>query len=310
MIVAITGGSGFIGAKLAKRHLAAGDRVRILTRKAKLPVPGAEIFRADLGDCKDSPAALAPFVQDADLLYHCAWIVQDRASTDSVHVAGTRRLLQASAGRIGRWVQLSTTAVYGGPFEDEEIDEESPSPPPQGSYEQAKAEADRLVLEAAHEGALQCSVLRAAAVIGPDMPAAWLRQLVAAIERRRFFFIGKPGATINTVAVENVVDALQLCATHPEAVGRIYNVCDWRSWESFVGAICAALGLRPPSLRCPAVLGSIATLVPGSPLTRMRLNALTNRRRYASRRLERELGYRHQVSLEQALHRCVAQWTT
>jgi len=308
MIVAITGGSGFIGAKLAKRHLAAGDRVRILTRNAGFALPGAEIFRSDLGDSSDGPAALASFVDGADLLYHCAWIVQNRAPTGPCHVAGTRRLLQASKGRIGRWVQLSTTAVYGGPFADEEIDEEGPTRPPQGHYEQAKAEADRLVLEAAHDGALRCSVLRPATVIGPEMPAVWLRQLVAAIERRRFFFIGKPGAAMNTIAVDNVVDALQLCATHPDAVGRIHNLCDWRSLESFVGAICAALELRPPALRCPAVLCSIATLVPGSPLTRTRLQALTNRRRYASRRLERELGYRHRVSVEQVLHQCVAQW--
>src|SRR5262245_24285485 len=105
MIVAITGGSGFIGAKLAKRHLAAGDRVRILTRRAELALPGAEIFQSDLGDSGAGPAALGPFVQGADLLYHCAWIVHDRGLKESVHVAGTRRLLQAAAGRIGRWVQ-------------------------------------------------------------------------------------------------------------------------------------------------------------------------------------------------------------
>jgi len=72
MIVAITGGTGFIGQKLVSRHLAQGHEVRVLSRR-KAVEPGAKLCSGDLSDTD----ALRAFVDAADILYHCAGEIRD-----------------------------------------------------------------------------------------------------------------------------------------------------------------------------------------------------------------------------------------
>ena len=137
-------------------------------------------------------------------------------------------------------------------------------------------------------------------------------QLIAAIDRGRFFFIGPPGASANYISVAGVVEALLLCASRPAALNRTYNLSDWCSMETWVGAICAALGRPAPTLRMPAaplrMAAGLLQGLPGFPLTRSRVDALTNRSRYANSRIETELGYRHPVTLEQGAREMVKAW--
>jgi len=98
-----------------------------------------------------------------------------------------------------------------------------------------------------------------------------------------------------------------LCAVHSAATGRIFNVSDHRSMEDFVGALAAALDVAPPAIRLPAapirLLAGLAGLIPGSPLTISRVDALTGRVRYPIDRIQRELGYGHLLSMEEGLAR-------
>jgi nucleoside-diphosphate-sugar epimerase len=77
MIVAITGGSGFIGRKLVMSHLEQGDEVRVLSRrppeKSELP-DSVKWYSGDLSNSAD----LLPFVDKADILYHCAGEIKTR----------------------------------------------------------------------------------------------------------------------------------------------------------------------------------------------------------------------------------------
>ncbi|MDX2479892.1 MAG: NAD-dependent epimerase/dehydratase family protein, partial [Desulfuromusa sp.] len=157
MLIAITGGTGFIGENLAMRCLSQGDDVRILSRK----VPcerwlslGVEWHQGDLEDS----SCLLPFVDGVDVLYHCAGQLTDAEMMQRLHVEGTRHLIEAASGRIGHWVQLSSVGVYG-PVSAGEITEES-SINPVGEYEITKAESDALVLEAASQARFSCTILR------------------------------------------------------------------------------------------------------------------------------------------------------
>ena len=65
MIVAVTGGTGFVGASLVRAHLAKGDEVRVLSRGRSSPVTGeARMVQGDL--------TMAQEFVGADILYHCA----------------------------------------------------------------------------------------------------------------------------------------------------------------------------------------------------------------------------------------------
>ena len=104
MIVAITGGTGFIGKHLIARHVARGDQVRYLTRsKAPQDVHGAI---AHIGNLNSSIEELRKFVSGADVLYHCAAELRNEAEMHNTNVVGTANLLAAANGEMGRWVQL------------------------------------------------------------------------------------------------------------------------------------------------------------------------------------------------------------
>jgi nucleoside-diphosphate-sugar epimerase len=309
VIVAITGGTGFIGRKLVARHLALGDRVRVLTRRAAAEVPFGEAVALFRGDLASGGDILAPFAEGASLLYHCAGELRDPARMHAVHVEGTRRLLAAAGRTIGRWVQLSSVGAYG-PRNSGVVTEETPLRP-RGVYEETKAESDRLVLAAASSG-LVFSMVRPSIVFGPEMTNRSLFQLIAMIDRGLFFFIGEPGARANYIYVDNVVEGLVRCGTVPSAANRIYNLTDCRTLESFIGTIARALGRPVPTRRLPERpvrwAARLAGRLPRVPLTEARVAALVNRASYSTARIEHEVGYAHPVSMEEGLRQVVAAW--
>ena len=309
MLVAITGGTGFIGKKLVHCHLERGDAVRVLSRRP----PGESGLPAAAQHCRGdltSSAELRPFVEGAEVLYHCAGEVRNTERMQTVHVDGTRKLIDAAAGRIGRWVQLSSVGAYG--RQRAGVVTEASAPNPCDTYEATKVESDSLVASAAENGAFDCAILRPSIVYGAQMSNRSLFGLISMIQRGLFFFIGKPGASANYIHVSNAVDALLLCANSPRAAGRIYNLSDNCSMEQFVAAIAKGLDVDMPRMRLPEapvrLLAKLAGVVPGFPLTQARIDALTNRACYPSSRIERELGYRHAVSMETGLLELVDFW--
>lgn len=306
MIVAVTGGTGFIGRAVVRRHLLRGDRVRVLSRRA---TPASDAATAEVfhGDLLREDVKLDRFLDGADVLYHCAGELRDERRMAGLHVGGTARLVAAARGRIGRWVQLSSVGVYGR-RRDGVIDETTP-PAPATVYEQTKTRSDEVVMAAAAGGAFESAVLRPAIVFGPDMPNRSLFGLIRAVTRGMFFFVGPPGASANYVHVENVAEALLLCGTAAEARERVYNLCDGRTIEEFVTAIAVAAGTATPRRRVPEALARRVARwvgqIPGFPLTESRVDALCTRAVYPSNRIEQELTYRHLVPIEEGLKEIV-----
>lgn len=306
MIVAITGARGFIGRRLAVAHAVRGDEVRVLTRAADNTLPiGYEAFVGDLATPNTIPAA---FVEGAEVLYHCAAELRDESAMAAVNVNGTRRLLELASGHIRRWVQLSSVGVYG-PRRTGVVYEDAATNP-ENTYERTKAEADRLLMEAAAEGGFEWTMLRPSIVYGPDMPNTSLRQLAAMVRRGLFFFIGAPGAMANYVHVDDVVAALVLCGTHPRAPGQVFNLSACRPFEDFIAAIAAACDVPMPTRRLPErlvrMLAAAFGWLPGNPLTVARIDAMTGRTAYSADRIAAELGFVCQVPLDVGIAQTLA----
>lgn len=289
-LISITGGTGFVGRHLVRRHLEAGDRVRILTRRDDVP-RGAERIAGDLA----SGRIPAEFVDGADILYHCAGEIRDAARMEAVHVNGTRALIAAANGEVGRWVQLSSVGVYGKRLDGPVL--ESDPPAPVGVYERTKADADVIV----QASGIEHTIVRPSIIFGNDMPNQSLRQLVSMIERGLFFFIGPPGASANYVHVENVIDALQLAAGHDAAKGEVFNISDHLPMEQFVETIAESLGRKAPRMRVPVAPLRLLAHIPRQPLTSSRIDALTSRAVYPTTKIETKLGYQHRVPLAEGL---------
>ena len=103
-------GGGFIGKRLVNHHIQQGDQVRLLSRKPPLKEISAQYF---LGDLSNLNVDLSSFVDNADILYHCAGEINNEQIMRKLHVDGTQKLVNLSHGRVGRWVQLSSVGAYG-----------------------------------------------------------------------------------------------------------------------------------------------------------------------------------------------------
>lgn len=300
MRVAVTGASGYIGSLLVEAHAARGDDVHALTRERSrvAPRPGVTVHEGDLTD----PASLPEAFFDAEILYHCAAEIALEARMRALNVEGTRHALERARGKVAHWVQLSSLSVYGTPRRG--VVDESTPPNPRSLYAATKLEADALVVAHARDR-FTCTLLRPAAVIGPRMTGGSMRALVAAVRSGRFAFIGNPGAIGNYVHEGSLTDAMLLCAMHPAAHGRTYNVCENVPLERMIGTIAAALGAPTPRWRLPEALARTlarcARFAPGFPLTAARVDALTSRVEYSSERIRRELGFEFRHGVEEAL---------
>lgn len=110
--VAITGGSGYLGGRLAAHLVGKGWRVRILGRRPTA-MPGTEFAKLELG--QEIPAGAFDGV---DALVHCAWDFGKRSWSDieRVNVRGSQRLFDAAAeAGVKRLVNVSTVSASGEP---------------------------------------------------------------------------------------------------------------------------------------------------------------------------------------------------
>src|SRR6476469_764374 len=147
MRLAITGGTGFVGAHLPDIALAGGHTVAALTRRDQ---PGREGLDWISGDLQDR-FALERLVDGADAVVHVAGVISARNATEFElgNVAGTLSMLAAAtAGGVRRFVHVSSLAARE---------------PKLSLYGQSKQRAEELV----HGSGLDWVIARPPAVYGP-----------------------------------------------------------------------------------------------------------------------------------------------
>jgi nucleoside-diphosphate-sugar epimerase len=303
--IAITGATGFVGTMLVRYHRERGDSVRILSRHPALASPdlhGSIPFQGDL-----SGDVLPYFLEGADAVYHLAAELGDESRMHTVNVAGTSNLLRAavSAG-VRRWVQLSSVGVYGPPTSP--VVTEATVPMPLNEYERTKLAADRLVEETGNRTTLEYAILRPSNVIGAKMKNGSFAALVNAVRRGRFCYFGPSGSIATYVHVDDVARALIACRDAPS--GGTFNLSSDCMWEELIDQISLLIGVPPPRLRIPAMPVKMALCALGGrmplPLTRTRLASLTNRCRYSSERIVRELGFTYSRPMPTGIENVVA----
>ena len=311
MKAAVTGGTGFIGKLLVQRLLAAGHDVRILSRKANIPHVAdhgpAEVF---VGDLSSRNTRLSGFLEGVDVLFHCAGEIVNEEVMEALHVGGTRSLLEANDGTLSQWIQLSSVGAYG--FRRDGVITEETETRPANVYETTKTQSDECVMSASREQGFKLSIIRPANVIGPGMPNQSLFQMIGAIDRGLFVYFGKRGAMTNYVPASVVADALIACMDREGRQPETFILSEPVPLENVVEAICEGLGRKAPVLRLPASAGQIlAGLlggVPRFPLTRSRLDALTNRACYSAEKFGDVVGFVPRESVLDCMREMARMW--
>jgi nucleoside-diphosphate-sugar epimerase len=200
MTVLITGGSGFLGHRLAETILASGalpdhagrpipvTRVRLLDRT---PSPLASDARVEsiVGDVADEACIRSAIGRDTTSIFHLAAVVSGEAEADfdlgmRVNLDGTRRILDAcrALGHAPKVVFASSVAVYGG--EVPETIQEQTRLTPQSSYGTEKAIGELLVNDYSRRGFVDGRALRLPTIsVRPGRPNAALSSFASGIIR-------------------------------------------------------------------------------------------------------------------------------
>lgn len=309
MKVCVTGGSGFIGAPLCAALAERGDTVTLLSRQSGFKGIDFSVIVADLVAGKN---ALMKFVDDCDVIYHCAGEIKNNSLMYDLHVRGTANLLAAVYEQIKRtakpvhWVQLSSTGAYGDSANEVTRISEGSPPAPVGEYEITKTISDELVLNlASMEPLFTCTILRPSIVIGSDMPNMSFYQMIDFIRKRLFFYIGSKQAVCTYVHVDDVVRALLLCSADNSAKGEVFILSNDCLLVDMVDAISKELGVPRPFVRLPEYpLRLLVRLISPFfklPLTNARIDALVKKGGYDSNHIKNTLGFKFQYSIPEIM---------
>ncbi len=254
--ILVTGASGCIGGRLVDYlTLGCGAQVRTLIRShgravhvARLPV---ELIPGDLMD----KASLQKAVEGCDLVIHCAFGSDgDEQAQRNVTVTGTVNLLKAAAeARVRRFVHISTIAVHGpdpGPW----IDERTPVIHSDNGYADAKADAEVLVNVLAQNLRLPTVVLRPTIVYGPRS-ISWTVGPINRLKKGKFALIENGVGLANPVHVDDVIQAILLASTRPEAVGETFVVSAGTTvtWREFFSYYARWMNVDLPNLTVAAI---------------------------------------------------------
>ncbi len=323
--VVVTGATGFLGRALVESLRARGVAVRALVRPTTIAAnaPGVVALRAAgaevvPGDVRDRNA-LVRTVDGATCVFHLAGQIYvpgiPDAEYETLHVEGTRHLIEACAGVPGcTVVHCSTTGVLGPTLDRPPCDEDAPVAPT-NVYERTKAAGERLAIAVAREAGVPLAVARPALVYGPgDLHLlGWFR----AIARGWYRVVGSGESLLHPVYIDDVSEALVRCATHAPVSPRVFHLVGPTpvAIRDLAAAIGEALGRPLPSTRIPrAVAWTMARVleaIPGIPaarlpLTRNRITFMTESRAYRGDRAARELGFTPRVDLATGLRATVA----
>lgn len=233
MKVLVTGATGFVGrafvAQLVKlRHV----EVLALPRQVPAnPVAGAKYLPGvDLTSQTQSQPALA----GVDVIVHTAarvHILNDRvadplAEFRNVNVTGTQRLAEhAAAMGVRRFVFMSSIGVNGVQSALGKAFSEADKSNPHNAYALSKWEAEQELLRVAHETELEVVIIRPPLVYGPDAPGSF-GSLMGWLQRGVPLPLGAIHNQRSLVALDNLVDLMVTCLTHPAAANQIFLVSD------------------------------------------------------------------------------------
>ncbi len=265
MKLLVTGANGFVGRALCGELMKRGMQVRGAVR-ARDQLPSG-IETAPVGAI-DGATDWSMAVAGIDVVIHLAarvHVMRDIAFNPleefrKVNVAGTMNLArQAAKAGVKRLVYVSSIKVNGEATVAEGRFSETDAPNPQDSYGISKWEAEQALHRAVKETGLEVVILRPPLVYGEGVKGNFAQMMrvlkigiplpLASVENRR-----------SLIHVGNLVDALILCAKHPEASNRTYLASDGEdvSTPEILRQLGIAMNHPARLFPCPAFLLKLA----------------------------------------------------
>ena len=320
MIIALTGGSGFIGSHLVDRMLGEGHEVRALVRRSS-NLRWLEGKRVQLveGDVRDA-SSLEALLRGADYVYHIAGVVKARNREEYVagNVTATENMLEATrrfAPNLRRFLYVSSQTVAGpSPSLDRPVREED-EPRPITTYAETKLAAEHAVR--AMGDAMPGTIVRPPAMYGPRDTEIFI--YFQAMSRGLQSLIGFDDKRLSLLHSDDLVRGMVLAAEAEVSLGQTYYIAseEFYSWPQ-VGRITAGImGKRALTVRIPhGLVYVIATFAQAAAAVQRKAATLNLEKardltgRYWTcdvSKARRELGYTQRMGIEEGI-RDTVEW--
>ncbi len=229
--VLVTGAAGFVGHALCASLTRQQFNIRCVTRQLESGVRCAEFFTvADIGFATDWSVAL----KDIHTVVHLAarvhvmrdTVANPLAAFRAVNVDSTLNLArQAAEAGLKRFVFISSVKVNGEGTRQGHAFTEADAPNPQDAYGQSKHEAELGLRQLAAETGMELAIIRPPLVYGPGVKANFAA-LMRAVQRGWPLPLGSVHNQRSLVALDNLVDFIVTCTTHPQAANQTFLVSD------------------------------------------------------------------------------------
>jgi len=312
MKIAIIGGSGFIGTRLASRLVKSGYSIKIIDKVKSESHSNLWQY----GDVTKIETLLDP-LRGYDIIYNLAAEHSDNVSPvelyNEVNVNGARNVCKAaSLLGIQRIIFTSSVAVYGSSeIEKDETAELNPENP-YGSSKRLAEEIYRTWNYDSFESALV--VVRPTVVFG-ECNRGNVYNLLKQVASGRFLMIGSGKNRKSMVYVENIAAFLEYLLIYNNGE-HLFNYVDKPDFDmnTLIGELNRKLGKKNPSnLRIPHVLGLLGgyffdfiSLLIGKklPISSIRVKKFAQNTCFTSNKLK-DLYFEAPVSLEEGLDRTI-----
>lgn len=327
--ILVTGANGFVGSRVVQTLLDYGfTNIRCFVRPssnlsrlnniiADYPQTGMEIFTGSLLSADDCKKA----AENAAIIIHlAAGIGKSFPDCFMNSVITTRNLLDTviESGKFRRFLNVSSFAVYtnrnikrGGMLDEScEVDE---NPEKRGeSYAYGKFKQDTLLLDYHKRYGIPYVIVRPGVVFGPGNPSISPR---IGIDTFGFFLHLGGSNQIPLTYVDNCAEAIVLAAIKQGVDGEVFNIVDSDLPSSRLFLKLYKNNVRKfPSVYVPYPLLYLLNYLweKYSAWSRGQLPPLFNRgrcmvywkgNRYSNEKLQRLLGWKPKVSMEEALQR-------
>lgn len=262
--VLVTGGTGFIGCRLAERLvLEEGAEVKVLVNRwfkaVSISRSNVQLLQGNVIDLNTVDAA----VKGCNVVFHCVGVGGDRRYCGEINVNGTRNVLQACEKYgVERVVYLSTVGVHG-PYIEEGMNETSPFRMMGTPYGDSKIEAEEVCQQFMQGNRVKISIIRPTYVWGPNSPWFTLDP-IQKMKRDRFFVVDGGNGACNAVHVDNVVDLSLLAGIDERAIGEAFLIRDGKqiTWGDFFSYYAGMLGKdKSTFLSVPSIPSNVGKAV-------------------------------------------------
>ncbi|MEI7026785.1 NAD-dependent epimerase/dehydratase family protein [Paenibacillus sp. y28] len=321
----VTGGTGFLGSRLALRLHEAGWEVTATGRRKDqgdaLQRKGIRFFPADLRDEERTAAAC----RGQQAVFHCGALSASWGPYRDFYdcnVKGTEHIIAGcKRHEVERLIHVSTPSVYFGGADRTNVRETDGVLRRQASAYAATKRLAELAVERACSEGLPAVMIRPRALFGPG-DTTILPRLIEASRTQGIPLIDGGGALIDLTYVDNAVEALLRCQAAPDdIIGRAYNITNGEPMpfveaaEKLFGKLGLPLRYKPlpyaATYSAAALMELASWLLPGGReprLTRAVVGMLGRSQTLDIQAARKDLGYSPVISVDAGMDAFARWW--